>query len=194
MVKRNVGVLVFPNAELLDFAGPFEVFSVASELNNYSLFDVFAVAKSTEPITTINGLSVNPKYSLNNCPKIDILIIPGGVGTRDLLNEKETLQWISHTHQTTEITLSVCTGAMILGKLGLLNSKSYTTHHLIFEDMQQIAPLAKLVKMKRYIQDGKIYTAAGISAGIDLSLHIIETLNGKEIAKNVARYMEYTKY
>jgi transcriptional regulator GlxA family with amidase domain len=155
---------------------------------------VFSVSKSIEPIQTINGLSVNPKFSFNDCPSIDILIIPGGVGTRDLLNDNETLQWIETIHKNTEITVSICTGAMILGKMGLLNNKSFTTHHLIFDEMQQIAPLAKLIKMKRFVKSDKIFTAAGISAGIDLSLHIIESLHGRDIAKGVARYMEYTKY
>jgi transcriptional regulator GlxA family with amidase domain len=192
--KRSIGILLFENIEVLDFAGPFEVFSVASELNNFELFDVFAVAKNLEPINTINGLSVNPKYSFSNCPHIDILIVPGGVGTRQVISDTETLEWINTIHQTTELTVSVCTGAMILGKMGLLNNRSFTTHHLIFDEMQQIAPLAKLIKMKRFVNDGKIYTAAGISAGIDLSLHIIENLHGRDIAKGVARYMEYTKY
>jgi transcriptional regulator GlxA family with amidase domain len=192
--KRNVGILLFESAELLDFAGPFEAFSVASELNNYELFDVFAVAKQLNPIETINGLSVNPKYDFNNCPSIDILIIPGGVGTRKLMVDADSLSWIEAKHLSSELTISICTGAMVLGKMGLLDNQSFTTHHEVFDEMASIAPLANLIKMKRFVKADKIYTAAGISAGIDLSLHIIETLHGKEIAKNVARYMEYTKY
>jgi transcriptional regulator GlxA family with amidase domain len=192
--KRSVGILLFENIELLDFAGPFETFSVASELNNYELFDVFAVAKDLKPIETINGLSVNPKYDFISCPKIDILIVPGGVGTRKLMEDSLSLNWIQSIHETSELTISVCTGAMVLGKMGLLNNLSYTTHHQVFDEMEKIAPLANLIKMKRFVKAEKIYTAAGISAGIDLSLHLIETLHGKEVAKNVARYMEYTKY
>lgn len=194
MKKRNVGILIFDNVELLDFAGPFEVFSVASELNNFELFNVFTVSKNLEPIETINGLSVNPKYDFNSCPNIDILIIPGGFGTREVMKDDETQQWIDMTHKTTEYTISVCTGAMILAKLGLLDGQQYTTHHLVFYEMHSIAPMAKLIKNERFVKAGKIYTAAGISAGIDLSLHIVELLFGKKVAQDTAKYMEYNSF
>jgi transcriptional regulator GlxA family with amidase domain len=190
-MKLIVGILLFRDVELLDFAGPYEVFSVASELNSFELFDVFSVAKSLEPVVTINGLSVNPKYSFANCPTIDLLVIPGGVGARRVINDQTILDWISEMHASTKFTLSVCTGAMILGKLGLLNNAEYTTHHLVFDDMKRIAPKAILIKNKRYIKNGKIYTAAGISAGIDLSLHIVGNIFGQKVASQTARYMEY---
>lgn len=194
MKKRNVGILIFDNVELLDFAGPFEVFSVASELNNFELFNVFTVSKNLEPIETINGLSVNPKYDFNSCPNIDILIIPGGFGTREVMKDYETLKWIEKVNLTTDITLSVCTGAMVLAKLGLLDGQKYTTHHLVFDEMHSIAPLAKLVQNERFVKAGKIFTAAGISAGIDLSLHIVEVLFGKKVAQDTAKYMEYNSF
>ena len=194
MAKRNVGILLFNNVELLDFAGPFEVFSVASELNNFELFNVFAVAKNPEPIETINGLSVNPKFEFSNCPQVDILLIPGGFGTRKVMIDNESLKWIEKVHQTAEHTLSVCTGVMVLAKLGLLDGQNYTTHHLVFEEMDSIAPQAKLVKNERFVKAGKIYTAAGISAGIDLSLHLVEILVGKKIAMETADYMEYLHF
>lgn len=194
MKKRNVGILIFDNVELLDFAGPFEVFSVASELNNFELFNVFTVSKNLEPIETINGLSVNPKYDFNSCPNIDILIIPGGFGAREVMKDYETLKWIEKVNLTTDITLSVCTGAMILAKLGLLDGQQYTTHHLVFYEMHSIAPMAKLIKNERFVKAGKIYTAAGISAGIDLSLHIVEVLFGKKVAQDTAKYMEYNSF
>ncbi|MFP4557137.1 MAG: DJ-1/PfpI family protein [Bacteroidales bacterium] len=191
MAKYNVGILLFPDVETLDFAGPFEVFSVASELNNFELFNVFTIGKNLEPIKTIHGLKVLPHHSLSNCPKVDILIIPGGFGTRQLVKDNEVMQWVQKNHQSTQLTLTVCTGAMVLGVLGMLDDKEYTTHHLLFGEMANFAPKGILIKGKRFVKSGKIFTSAGISAGIDLSLHIVGELLGHKVAQKTARYMEY---
>lgn len=189
--KRNIGILIFDDAEVLDFAGPFEVFSVTSELNNYELFNVFTVAKSIQPISTVNGLSVNPTYNFSNCPHLDILIIAGGSGTRKQILCDTTLQWINKMHQQTEYTLSICSGSMLLGALGLLDNKPYCTHHEIYDLMSKIAPTGIPQKDKRYVNFEKTYTSGGISAGIDLSFHMVEKLHGKEITQKTAAYMEY---
>ncbi len=190
-MKKNIGIFIFDNVEVLDFCGPFEVFSVASEINNFELFEVFTAAKTTEPILAVNGLSVNPKYSFQNAPHIDILIISGGAGTRQVINDDETLNWINKVHLDTEYTASICTGARILGKLGYLDHKPYVTHHQAYENLAEIAPLGIPIKNKRFIQSGKIFTSGGISAGIDLSFHIVELVKGKIVAKETAAYMEY---
>jgi len=190
-MKRNVGIFIFDDAEVLDFSGPFEVFSVASELHEYSLFDVFTVAQNTNPITAVNGLSVNPKYDFNSAPPIDILIIAGGGGTKSLINNEEVLNWVKRVHDKSELTLSICSGARVLGKLGLLDEKEYATHHLVYDHLAEIAPKGIPVKSRRYVQTGKIYTSGGISAGIDLSFHVLDILHGKAIAKTTADYMEY---
>ena len=191
--KRNVGILIFDEAEVLDFAGPFEVFAVTSEINNHKLFDVFTVAETLKPILAVNGLSVNPTYDYSNCPELDILIIAGGNGTRQLMNNKKTLDWIHTIHQNTEYTLSICSGSRMLGILGLLDEKPYCTHHQVYDHMQEITPSGIPQKDKRFTNTGKIYTSGGISAGIDLSFHIVEILHGKEAAENTAAYMEYNK-
>ncbi|MFT5619644.1 MAG: transcriptional regulator GlxA family with amidase domain, partial [Arenicella sp.] len=118
--KKAVGILLFDQVEVLDFAGPFEVFSVASEVHDFSLFDVFTVAQSKQPIIAVNGLSVNPKYDFSDCPDVNILIIPGGVGTRALLKNQLLLDWVADKHLKSDLTLSICTGSGVLGKLGLL--------------------------------------------------------------------------
>jgi transcriptional regulator GlxA family with amidase domain len=190
--KRNVGILIFDEAEVLDFAGPFEVFAVASQLNDHQLFDVFTVSKDARPISAVNGLSVNAKYTFANCPRIDVLIIAGGSGSRMHLNDAETLNWTRKVHQTTEYTASICSGARLLAGLNLLNGKPYCTHHQVYEHMQELAPTAIPQKDKRFIQsDERIYTSGGISAGIDLSFHIVEKLLGKNVAQTTAEYMEY---
>lgn len=188
---RNVGILLFDNVEVLDFAGPFEVFSVTAELNDHKLLNVFTIAELQAAITAKNGLTVFPKYSTNNAPKIDVLVIPGGDGARKLLNRPTMLNWINTAHSTTEITMSVCSGATVLGKLGLLDGLPFCTHHQVYERMEKIAPTALPQKDKRFTSAGKIYTSGGISAGIDLSFHLLELFFGKAIAEKTAEYMEY---
>ncbi len=192
-MKRNVGILIFEEAEVLDFAGPFEVFAVSSELHNNQLFNVFCVGKNSEPISAVNGLSVNPAYNFNNAPKIDILIISGGAGTRKVMKDLDVLEWIEKTHLQTELTLSICSGSRLLGVLGILDNQPYCTHHEVYEHMAEIAPTGKPQNDKRFVNSGKTYTSGGISAGIDLSFHIVEKLHGKKVADKTAEYMEYYK-
>jgi transcriptional regulator GlxA family with amidase domain len=191
MEKKNIAILLFDGAEVLDFAGPFEVFSVASNLRDDKLFNVFTIARQKRAITAVNGLSVNPDYSIADHPKIDILIIAGGVGTRNLLDDREVLDWVANVHEMTEITVSICSGSRILGTLGLLNGKPYCTHHQVYSHMDRIAPAAIQMKHKRFVKAGKVYTSGGISAGIDLSFHILESIAGKSTAIETAAYMEY---
>ena len=189
--KRNVGILIFDSAEVLDFAGPFEVFSVTSQLNDHKLFDVFTVGEKLEPISAVNGLSVNPKYDYTNCPQVDILIISGGSGTRQQVENNETLNWIRQIHKKTEFTLSICSGSRLLGVLGLLDNQPYCTHHEVYNDMMAIVPKGIPQKNKRYVNFQKTYTSGGISSGIDLSFAIVAKLHGKQIAHKTAAYMEY---
>ena len=192
MNKLNVGILIFNEAEVLDFAGPFEVFAVCSELKNHNLFNVFTVAKTVSPISAVNGLSVNPTYSFSNVPQIDILIISGGVGTRKQMVDEETLNWIKEQHKATIYTVSICSGARMLGVLGLLDNKPYCTHRGVYEHMKEIVPSGTPNPEKRFVQSSdKIFTSGGISAGIDLSFHIVELLHGRIVAEETAYYMEY---
>ncbi|MDT0643187.1 DJ-1/PfpI family protein [Zunongwangia sp. F363] len=189
--KRNVGIFIFNQVEVLDFAGPFEVFSVCSELHNEEFFNVFTLARDLQPVDTVNGLSVNPKYSLDSGPKIDILIIAGGAGTRTLIEDTEVMTKLNELIQKSEFALSICSGARILGKLGYLDNQEFTTHHGVYDHMKEVAPLARPRPDKRYLDNGKILTSGGISAGIDLSFFIIEKLLGNKIKQTTADYMEY---
>ena len=188
--KRNVGILIFEDVEVLDFAGPFEVFAVTSELNNYELFEVFTVGEILEPLSAVNGLSVNPTYDFNTSPPIDILIISGGFGTRQQVKNESVLKWVEEVHKTTEYTLSICSGSTLLGVLGILEGKPYCTHHEVYDRMYNIVPTGKPQQDKRFIGFDKVYTSGGISAGIDLSFHLVELLHGKKIADKTANYME----
>ena len=189
-MKYKVGILLFENVEVLDFAGPFEVFAVTSELNDHELFEVFTVAVSDDIISCVNGLLVKPQYTLDNHPGIDVLIIPGGFGTRALLTDDTVLKWVSKVHENTAVTMSVCTGSLMLGKLGLLDGTRATTHHEVFDLFKKTSPKA-ILSTDRFTENGKVYTSGGISAGIDLSFHIVTKLFGQTTADKTQVYMEY---
>ncbi len=173
--------MLFDDVELLDFAGPYEVFGVADELNNHSLFDVFTISESGREIRTVHGLLVRPAYSTQNSPRIDILVIPGGDGTRAVTRNQALLGWIRETYNQAEITCSVCSGARIPAVLGLLDNQEFTTHHAVVDDVLAIAPKSIYRKKRRFVDNGRLMTAAGISAGIDLSLYIVEKLHGTSV-------------
>ncbi len=191
MEKKEVAILIFDDVEVLDFAGPFEVFSVTNELNDYTLFNVFTVALTDGPISARNGLSVNPNYTIADSPKPDILIVPGGIGTRSLLKEDTLIEWISETSKRAELVLSVCTGSLLLAKAGLLDGLKATTHHLALGLLTKLAPNTTILPDQRYVDNGSVITSAGISAGMDMSLYVIGKTLGKEQGKKTAAYMEY---
>ncbi len=194
-MKRSVGIFVFKDVEVLDFAGPFEVFSVASQLHNHELFDVKLIAKKREPVIAVNGLSVNPDFSFDNAPLFDIMIVAGGSGTRELLIDSETLKWVSESLKNSQLSISICSGARVLGKLGLLDGRPYCTHAGVYTHMSELVPSGKPQYDKRFVESASgLYTSGGISAGIDLSFHVLEKLHGKEVAKATAMYMEYKGY
>lgn len=191
-MTKNIGILIFNDAEVLDFAGPFEVFSVTSQINTPKPFQVFTISKEGRMISAVNGLNVQPDYSIENHPPIDILIVSGGQGTHLLLQDDEQLNWIRDTYKSAELTVSICSASRLFGKLGLLNHKPFCTHHEVYEHMLEIAPLAIPQKIKRFVQTSdRLFTSGGISAGIDLSFHIVSQLLGEETAMKTAYYMEY---
>lgn len=188
---RKIAILLFDDVEVLDFCGPFEVFSVANRQTDPQAFDVVTVAEKAGPILARNGLSVNPHHTLADCPKPAILLVPGGWGTRKEMNNSVLINWIRQTANAAELVLSVCTGALLLGKAGLLDGLDATTHHVGFELLREIVPTVTVHENRRYVDTGKVVTSAGIAAGIDMSLHIVERLLEKEAALATARHMEY---
>ena len=188
---KNVGIYMFNKVELLDFAGPYEVFSSTSESNDHKAFKVFTVSEDGGAIKSVNGLIVIPDYSFDNHPKIDILIIPGGEGTKNEIKKKKVMEWVNKTQGSAEIMATVCSGARIPAVLGLLDDLEATTHHSVIEDVKKLAPKVTIDHTKRFIDNGKIMTSGGISAGIDLSLHIVKKLCGEETANKTMEYMEY---
>jgi transcriptional regulator GlxA family with amidase domain len=190
---RRVAILIFDEVEVLDFAGPFEVFAVSRDRHDGStpLFEVFTVAETAGPVLARNGLSVNPRYSFVDCPAPDILIVPGGRGTRQLMHNASVLAWIQRQAPASELVLSVCTGALVLGRAGLLDGLAATTYHDSFGELADAAPNTTQKPGERWVDNGKVVTSAGVSAGIDMSLHIVRRLFGPEQAQWTADYMEY---
>ena len=195
--KKNVGIFIFDFVEILDFAGPYEVFSSTRLSKKTSAaihkldpaFNVFTFSEKKKYIKTTGGLKVKCDFIIKNCPNLDILIIPGGMGTRKLLNNKNILNWLV-LKKNINIIASVCTGSLLLAKAGLLKGKKATTHWGALELLKKLSPTTNIITKKKYIFD-IYYTSAGVSSGIDMSLHIIEKVLGKKIAKNTAKYIEY---
>lgn len=191
--KRTVAILIFDDVELLDFAGPFEVFSSVRNLSgdHERLMEVFTVAETAAPVRCRNGLTVLPEYTLAECPQIDLLVIPGGVGVRAALEHTGVIDWVRGRAEDSELTVSVCTGSFVLAQAGLLAGRSATTHWESIGELQQRFPEVQVVEDQRWIDAGEIITAAGVSAGIDVALHVVRRLYGADAARATALGIEY---
>jgi transcriptional regulator GlxA family with amidase domain len=188
---RNIAVLLFPDVELLDFAGPFEVFSVASGWSEPPAFNVHTVAEKPGPVLAKNGMSLNPHHLLTDCPAPDVVVVPGGLGTRREVNNEALVGWIGRAAAKAEVVLSVCTGALLLAKAGLLDGLAATTHHGATDLLRQVALRTTVREGVRFVDSRKVVTSAGIATGIDAALHVVGKLLGPEQAEKAARYMEH---
>ena len=186
----NIGIYIYNQAEVLDFSGPFEVFSVANRLAKLS-WNIWLVAEEESLVEARGVFQVKPHYSIQNVPELDVLIVVGGVHS-DELRKTEVINWIRKTTEKTQITASVCTGAFLLAEAGLLDGLEVTTH---WEDISDLHRNYKNLQVRegiRWIEQGKLFTAAGISAGIDMSLELVSRLASAELAEHTATQMEYT--
>jgi transcriptional regulator GlxA family with amidase domain len=190
---KNVAVLLYDGVEVLDFAGPAEVFASASGYGangQEGAFRLYTVGRTRSPVVSQGFLSVTPDYSIEDSPKPDILVLPGGssgVVTRDA----EWVQWVRTAGRDAEVVLTVCTGAFIAGKAGLLDGVEATTWYNAVPGLTQEFPNTRVLPGRRFVDNGKIVTTAGVSAGIDGSLHLVARLLGRYVADRTAEYMEY---
>ena len=193
MQRRTVAILIFQGVELLDFAGPFEVFSAArlTAESRERIIDVFTVAESLEPVKCNNPVTVLPDYTLANCPLADILVVPGGMGTRTAINRPELIDWISQRAGQVELMTSVCTGSFLLAKAGLLDGKAATTHWASIERMRGDFPEVEVRENTRWVDAGSMVSSSGVSAGIDMALYVLQRLYSVEVAAATARGIEY---
>lgn len=191
-----VGILIFDDVEILDVAGPFEVFAVTrlndeQRLQQSSPFKVYLISETNKQITAIGGLRLTPDVTISECPELDLLVVPGGWGTRKESKNKILVKWIGNQFTNNRLIASVCTGSSLLGKAGLLDGRDATTHWRAFDFLQESAPKARILKNVRFTLTESIFTSAGVSAGIDLALRIVSHVFGTEVGQATARQMEY---
>jgi len=200
MQRWTVGILVFDGVAALDVAGPYDVLSRARlepgfesrHREDDALFDVFTVGKTKEPVTATGGLVLVPRFSFADAPRVDLLIVPGGFGTRPLLQDDDTIEWIRRTAAASRRTASVCTGALLLARAGLLDGRRATTHWGAFGLLTSLAKGVIVDREARFVDDG-VLTSAGVASGMDLALHVVETIFGRAVADETARYLEYRR-
>jgi transcriptional regulator GlxA family with amidase domain len=182
----EVAFVLTDGATMIDFAGPWEVFQDAGGPDGVDYFHLFTVGESKNPVRTSGGMTVIPDYTFDDSPPARIVVVPAQRGAPALAN------WLRRKDKEAEVVMSVCTGAFQLGKAGLLDGKPATTHHNYYDDFQKAFPKSTLVKARRYVQsDEVIYTAGGLTSGIDLAMHIVDQYFGREVAQKTADYMEY---
>jgi transcriptional regulator GlxA family with amidase domain len=187
----RVAILLFDDVEVLDFAGPFEVFGVTLDADGGPAFEVRTVALRHGPVVARNGLTVMPSHDVSTLGTVDILVVPGGFGTRRLLADRATLDFIRRASIADTMILSVCTGALLLAAAGLLEGKAATTHWAAIDELRALAPDTAVHPKARIVDTGRLISSAGVSAGIDAALHIVAKLLGQARADHSARYMDY---
>lgn len=190
----NVGIYVYDHVEVLDFSGPFEVFSTASRIceEEEDPFAVFLVGESGGAVNARAGFSVLPAYGIADHPPIDVLIVPGGIHDGEL-TKRRVIDWISRRAKKAKLVASVCTGAFLLAEAGVIVDHNVTTHWDDIEHLRDQFPKLKVHENRRWVDEGRIVTSAGISAGIDMSLHLVGRLHSPELADATARQMEFDR-
>ena len=183
---KKVAIFLYKGAEILDLAGPAEVFAASG-------FDTYTMSVDGNEILSQGFITIKPQYSLENAPIPDIVVFPGGGATAPA-NDPKVMEWVKKLHDRGSILMSVCTGAQILARAGYLDHKNITTWHGYIKDLQKLVPTAVVLGNTRYVDNGNIITTAGVSAGIDGALYLVSRLNGMEAAKQTAFYMEYDKW
>ncbi|MUT65760.1 DJ-1/PfpI family protein [Paenibacillus sp. NEAU-GSW1] len=204
--QRRVGILLFDHVDVLDYSGPFEVFSLTVNdpadvpkmlLNRISKeekpFIVYTLSQYGQQITAHNGLKIQPDYSLNDHPEFDIVIIPGGplTAVKSGISNPELLQWIAEQHRSNKWVASICSGAILLAEAGLLTNRRATTNWFVLDYLENNYPEVEVLRNVRYVDSGDVMTSAGVSAGIDMALYMVGKLLGQDAAQTTAHTIEY---
>jgi len=192
LIPLHIGIYIFDQAEVLDFSGPFEVFTTASRASgNEQLFDVSLIGETGETVSARAGFKVIPDFGFHNHPEIDVLIIVGGMHL-DEMNKPRVLEWISRQAKQAAVVASVCTGAFLLAKAGILRTQRVTTHWDDIAELRQQFPGLDVVEGVRWVEEDGLLTSGGISAGIDMSLYLVSKLEGIALAEKTAKQMEFS--
>lgn len=186
-----IGLLLFPGVEELDAVGPWEVLSVWTQYFPDDGYAVFTFAENGGPVECAKGMRIEAQYSYDTAPRRDVLIIPGGMGTRPMLKDEATLGWVRAQRASTPLIASVCTGALVLAAAGLLADRPATTHWASLEHLRELDPTITVSGDERFVDDGDIVTSSGVSAGIDMALHLVRRLAGSERARQVRHTIQY---
>ena len=187
----NVGIFIYDRAEVLDFSGPYEVFVTASRIcPTGDPFNVFLIGETGETVTARGGYGVNPAFGFRDCPSIDVLIVVGGVHTEEM-KKTTVINWIASTASRAKVVASVCTGVFLLAEAQILTDRRATTHWEDISDLRASYPNLTVCESKRWVDDGNVVTSGGISAGIDMSLHLVRRLHSFELARRTARQMDF---
>lgn len=190
-MNLNVGIYIYDQAEVLDFSGPFEVFSTASRIAfSRDPFNVFLIGETGGPVVARGGYSVNPKYGFHNHPKIDILIVAGGVHVAEM-EKNRVIEWISEQETDAQLVASICTGVFLLAEAKVITDENVTTHWEDIPSLRASYPKLTIQEAKRWVDEGDIVTSGGIAAGIDMSLHLVSRFHTQELAENTAKQMEF---
>jgi transcriptional regulator GlxA family with amidase domain len=187
----RIGLFLFDGAEELDWAGPWEVLAAWAQLWPGDDVHVFTVARAEGPVTCAKGLRVLAEHTWVTAPVADVLLVPGGRGTRQLVRDDATLDWIRGHAERGALVTSVCTGSLVLAGAGLLRERAATTYWNAFDELLEVDPTIEVRRDDRYVDVGEIVTAAGVSAGIDMALHLVARLHSVERAREVRRYIQY---
>jgi transcriptional regulator GlxA family with amidase domain len=188
-LHRTVGVLLFEGFELLDVFGPLEAWGMHAEIS--AACEIVTTAEKAGAVKSAQGPRALADYTLADCPLIDVILVPGGIGTRREVNNAAVMEWLRRRAAEAEIVASVCTGAALLARAGLLDGRRATSNKLSFRWVTEQGPDVEWVRQARWVEDGKFATSSGVSAGIDMTLALIARLAGAEVAERIATQMEY---
>jgi transcriptional regulator GlxA family with amidase domain len=187
----NIGIYIYDEAEVLDFSGPFEVFSTAARISETpDIFNVFLVSEKGDTVTACGNYKINPHYGFSTHPNIDVLLIVGGVHTGEI-DKHQVLSWVKDQSKKAQIVASVCTGVFILAEAKVLSSQKVTTHWEDIPDLRETYPNLEVIENQRWVDEGEVITSGGISAGIDMSLHLVSKIQSQELAWKTAKQMEF---
>ena len=187
----NIGIAIFEGAEELDWVGPWEVLAFWSQYFPDDEVSVFTVAREEGPVTCAKGLRVLPDHTWDSAPNIDVLVFPGGQGTRVQVNDEAVHNWLDKVRSSGALMTSVCTGALVYAGAGILNGRPATTHWANFDELLEIDPSIEADRESRFVDDDDVITAAGVSAGIDMALHLVMRLHSKDRAQAVKKGIQY---
>ena len=187
-MSKTFGILLFPDVEELDFVGPWEVFTTFAKYFDQD-WQVVTIAETPGALKCAKGLSVVPDHTFDDCPRMDVLLVPGGQGTRREVDNEALIDFVRRVGSACQWVTSVCTGAFVLSRAGFLQGRRATTHWATL-DLLRSEPGVEVVE-QRFVQDGNVITAAGVSAGIDMALHLVGILKDPEVARNVQKAIEY---